>query len=126
MSHDADIMAAFYRFRDALMAQDTQALDELMAIDYRSYNLRGHLEERDLVLDVYRPGGASLEEWDLTDLQLEVFPEVGILTGRGRIAGSSQGHTWSHDLRFCDVWVLREGAWQILLSQATPMEHPEE
>ena len=124
MSHEAEIMAAFERFRDALMACDTRALDELMAPDYRSYNLRGHLEERDVVLEAYRPGGVSLDEWDLEDVRVEVFSEVGILTGRGHIAGRWQEEPWSHDLRFCDVWVRRQGSWQLLLSQATPMEDP--
>ena len=122
MTTRAELLSAFEAFTDALKACDTDALDWLMASDYRSYNLRGYLEERDVVLDAYAPGVTKLEEWETDEIQVNVFPEIGIITGRGFLAGSSQGQPWSHHLRFMDVWVQREAQWQLLLSQATPME----
>jgi ketosteroid isomerase-like protein len=122
MTTRAELLSAFEAFADALKACDTHALDRLMASDYRSYNLRGYLEERDVVLDAYAPGVTKLEEWETDELQVEIFPDVGIITGRGFLAGSSQGQPWSHHLRFVDVWVLRGERWRLLISQATPME----
>jgi ketosteroid isomerase-like protein len=116
-----EVLAAFHQFRDALLACDTAALNDLMTSDYRGYNLRGVLEGRDMVLDAYRPGETSLEEWEMDDLQVEVFSEVGILTGKGYVAGTWQGQPWSHHLRFCDIYVRRDGAWRLYLSHATPL-----
>jgi hypothetical protein len=118
----AELLSAFDEFRDALKTCDTRTLDALMAPDYRSYNMRGELEEREVVLEAYSPGNATLEEWEMEDLQVELFAEVGILSGKGYLAGHWQGHPWSHHLRFVDIWILRDGRWQVLLSQATEME----
>jgi ketosteroid isomerase-like protein len=122
MTRERSLLSAFDAFTDALKACDTHALDRLLASDYRSYNLHGHLEGRDVALGAYAPGITTLDEWETNELQVEMFPEVGIVTGRAFLAGSSQGQPWSHDLRFMDVWIQREGRWQLLLSQATPMK----
>jgi hypothetical protein len=121
MSKEA-LLAAFHRFRDALFACDTDTLDALLAEDYRSYSLRGELEDRNVVLDAYRPGFAELKDFEISELRIEVFSEVGIITGKGYVAGRWGGEPWSHHLRFCDIYVDRDGSWQILLSQATPLE----
>lgn len=123
MSQEA-VLSVSSRFRDALFACDTETLETLLAEDFRSYNLRGELEDRTVVLEAYRPGVTELTDYEVTDLQVEVFTEVGILTGKGYVAGTWKGHPWSHHLRFCDVYVLRNGTWKILLSHATPMEEP--
>jgi len=123
MSKEA-VLSVFHEFRDALFARDTRTLDALLAEDYRSYNLRGELEDRDVVLKAYSPGGAVLTEFQVDELSIEVFPEVGILTGRGYVAGTWEGQPWSHHLRFTDVYIHRHGRWKIFLSQATPMEEP--
>ena len=121
MDGEQGILACFYAFRDALMANDTEALDGLMTQGYRSYNLRGGLEGRELVMEVYGPGSTTLDVWEVSDLQAEVFSEVGVLTGKGFISGTWEGMDWSHHLRFCDIYLKKEGEWQLHLSQATPM-----
>lgn len=122
MADEENLMEAFHAFRDALMACDSDALDSLLASDYRSYNLQGHLEGREVVLNAYVPGLATLEKWEIEEVEVELFSEVGVITGKGYLAGRWQGEPWSHHLRFMDVWVRRDGRWQTLLSQATPME----
>ena len=121
MSNEA-LLSVFHRFRHALFTCDTEALDALLARDYRGYNLRGEMEDRTVVLGAYGPGGVELTDFDVSELGIEVFSEVGILTGKGYVAGTWQGQSWSHHLRFCDIYVHREASWQLLLSHATPME----
>lgn len=123
MSKDA-LLSVFNRFRDALFASDTPTLDTLLARNYRGHNLRGELEDREAVLHAYRPGAANLTEFEVDEVEIEVFSEVGIITGKGYVAGTWEGQPWSHHLRFCDVYVNRDGRWQLLLSHATPMAEP--
>ena len=122
MSRETRLRATFDDFRDALFAQDVEALDGILATDYRGYNLRGRLEDRGVVLAAYAPGVVSLETFEVQELQVDVHGEVGIITGKGYVAGSYQGESWEHDLRFCDVYADRDGDWKLLLAHATPME----
>lgn len=122
MPDEQEVITCFNRFRDALMACDTATLDELLADDYRGYSLRGEAEGREVILDAYRPGVTSLEQWEVSDLEVAVFPPVGIVTGTGYVAGNWKGIPWSHDLRFCDIFLKRDGDWCLYLSQATPID----
>jgi ketosteroid isomerase-like protein len=121
MTEDAAVLACFNAFRDALMTNDLETLDGLMTPDYRSFNLRGVLEGREVVLEAYGAGDVQLNVWEVTDLQVEVFSEVGVLTGKGFIAGTWQGNEWSHHLRFLDIYRKTHGSWQLHLSQSTPL-----
>jgi len=122
MSRKEDMMATFQEFRDALFASDVGVLDRILAEDYRGYNLRGELEGREVVLGAYAPGVVSLDKFEVRELQVDLFEDVGIFTGMGYIAGSYDGESWEHYVRFCDIYVDRKGAWKLLLSHATPTE----
>lgn len=122
MADQSGVLQCFHDFRDALMACDVETLDALMTPDYRGYTLRGELESRDAILDAYRPGVTAMTEWEVTDLEVEVFQTVGVVTGKGYIAGSWKGQVWSHHLRFCDIFLKRKSRWELYLSQATPID----
>ena len=122
MSKKDSLMATFHEFRDALFASNVGVLDRILDDDYRGYNLRGELEGREVALGAYAPGAVSLETFEVRDVQVDVIGEVGIITGEGYIAGSYEGEDWEHHLRFCDIYVDREGTWKLLLSHATPTE----
>lgn len=122
MTKEERVLGSFEAFRDALFASDVEVLDRILAEDYRGYNLRGDLEGREVVLGAYAPGAVSLEQFDVRELRVEVFGEVGIITGKGYVAGSFAGDGWEHHLRFCDIYVERGEEWILHLSHATPME----
>jgi ketosteroid isomerase-like protein len=117
-----EVLSVFSRFRDALFSNDVDTLDAIMAPDYRAYNLRGGLEERDLVLQAYCPGVVKMERFETSDLQVEIFGEIGIVTGCGFVAGLAGGEQWEHDLRFCDIYRRTGERWQLHLSFATPLD----
>lgn len=121
MSAEADVLSTFYSFRDALLANDVDTLDALLASDYRGYNLQGGLEGRDLILQAYSPGVVTMDRFETSDLLVETFGDIGIITGLGSVAGSTGGERWEHDLRFCDIYRHREAGWQLYLSHATPL-----
>ena len=124
MSRNEAVLATFQDFRDALFASDVQALDRILDGAYRGYNLRGELEGREVILGAYAPGEVSMETFDVEEVQVDIMGGVGIVTGKGYVAGSFQGTPWEHHLRFCDVYVERAGEWKLFLSHATPMEPP--
>lgn len=121
MSAEAEVLNSFFRFRDALLANDVATLDALLAPDYRGYSLRGELEGRDLILQVYASGSVTMERFETDDLRVETFGVIGIVTGGGVVEGSTSGERWKHELRFCDIYRHGEAGWQLYLSHATPV-----
>ena len=119
MPTEAEVKECFYRFRDALLANDVDTLDALLAPDYRGYNLRGEPEGRDMILQAYSPGVVKMDRFDTNELRVEVWGAVGIVTGCGIVEGSAGGERWKHELRFCDIYRYGEVGWQLYLSHAT-------
>jgi ketosteroid isomerase-like protein len=113
------LLEAFRSVRDALLAGDTGAVRELYAEDFRSHSLHGDVEGREAVLEAFAPGGVSLEMFEVEDLEVEIFGEVGILTGLGSISGRVERKEFRHRVRFVDIFVRREGRWRYHFSQST-------
>ncbi len=118
------LLRAFHTFQNALLSNDTETLDQLMAPDYRGFSIRGELEDRQAVLDAWGPGGVSMDESSTEDLQLDIRGNVGIVTGNGFVRGTYQGEVWQHYIHFCDLYVETENGWRILLSHGTETNPP--
>ena len=54
MKKETELLNTFYAIKEALMTNNTNALDALLSKDYQGNNLRGDIENRDLVLEVYK------------------------------------------------------------------------
>lgn len=120
MTADRDgLLEAFRSVRDALLAGDTEAIRELYAEDFRSHSLDGDVEGREAVLEAFAPGGVSLEMFEVEDLRVEVFGEVGVLTGLGSINGRLERKEFRHRVRFVDIFLRRDGRWRYHFSQST-------
>jgi ketosteroid isomerase-like protein len=115
----AGLLAAFRAVRDALVAGDRAAIRDLYAEDFRSHSLRGEVEERDDVLAAFGPGGVRLDMLETEDLEVEIFGDVGILTGLGQIGGRFDRTEFRHRVRFVDIFLRRDGRWRYRFSQST-------
>ncbi|MCK7491940.1 MAG: nuclear transport factor 2 family protein [Comamonadaceae bacterium] len=71
------------------------------------------------MLDAYGPGGVRLDVFEVEDVTVEVFGEVGLLTGLGSISGSYDATEFRHRVRFVDIYLRRDGRWRYCFSQST-------
>jgi hypothetical protein len=124
MSNEEELLKAFHRFQNALLSNDVEQLDGLLAPDYRGFSLRGELESRELVLEAWKPGGISMDESSYRELRAEVRGPVGIVTGYGYVAGTFQEHCWEHHVHFCDLYLHSKDGWQVFLAHAVEVEPP--
>jgi ketosteroid isomerase-like protein len=109
------------KIREALFANDVKALDQLMADEYVGYDPLGNPQDKAMSLEAYQAGGAKLDKYDVEDVEARVIGEVGIVSGKGHIHGTFSESEFEHDLRFLDLYIHREGRWQLYLSQVTPL-----
>lgn len=121
MSLKDNLLETSDRFRKALLSNDVDALDGLIADDYVGYDPQGNPQDKKLSIEAYQPGGVDMDRYDVEEIKAEVIGEVGMITGKGCIHGSFAGCGFEHDLRFLDIYVLREGKWLLYLSQVTPL-----
>ncbi|NNM03767.1 MAG: nuclear transport factor 2 family protein [Gemmatimonadetes bacterium] len=125
MSRKDEVREAFNAFQSALMSNNADALDRLMAPDYRGFSIRGELEDRQAVLDAWGSSSLSMEEWRHEGIEIEVRGEVGIVTGNGFVSGTFEGVGWEHHVHFCDLYVNSPSGWQVFLSHAVEVSPPD-
>ena len=121
MSKEKDLLDTFERIKKALFDCDTDTLGEVIAEDYVGYGPAGNPQDRKLAIEAYRPGAARLERYDTEDVEVRIAGEIGIISGRGHIAGTFAGERLEHDLRFLDIYIMRGGEWRLYVSQVTPL-----
>jgi len=121
LSDEDRLRDALDKFRRALLSNDVPALKELMAEEYVGFDPLGNPQDKELAIDAYQPGCVKLATYDVDDVEVRTIGEVGILTGRGHIQGTFAGCEFEHKLRFLDLYINRDGRWQLYLSQVTPL-----
>lgn len=122
MKVKTQLIETFDEFRTALFTNDVQVLEAVIADDYIGYDPLGNPQDKKMSVEAYKPGCAKLDKYDVDQLEVRVLGEVGVITGKGYIHGVFAGSEFEHHLRFLDLYVHREGRWQLYLSQVTPTE----
>jgi ketosteroid isomerase-like protein len=54
-------------------------------------------------------------------MNVRVYGETAIVTGTYRMVGTERGKPFQRIGRFTDIWVYRNGVWQCVAAQATPI-----
>ncbi len=121
MSDKASLLAAFDKLRTALHTNDVKVLNMLIAEDYVGFDPRGNPQDKIMTVDAYKPGATKLDKYSLDGVTTSVIGSVGIISGKGYIHGKYADYEFEHNLRFLDIYVHRQGRWQLYLSQVTPL-----
>lgn len=115
------LLGTFEKLRKALFDCDVQSLEELISEDYIGFDPAGNPQDLKMTLGAYQPGCVKLDRYDLEDVEVRIVGEVGIISGKGYIHGRFADAEFEHDLRFLDLYVMKDGCWRLYLSQVTPL-----
>ena len=117
----ADLVETVARFNAAIVAKDRHALERVMAPDFFWIGGRAHRGDRagfiaaltaaDLELDPYVP---AEQEWIAGD-------GMALFVARNHLEGTSGGKPFVDPHRYSNLWRLRDGRWQLVFIQITPL-----
>ena len=107
--------------RDALLAADTVALSKMLAPDFMEISRLGTVRTRaDNIRDI-ASGALHLTSITYDSLNVRVYGDVAVLTGIADNTGTMRGFPFAGKIRYTRVFVRRDGRWQAVLMQQTPM-----
>jgi ketosteroid isomerase-like protein len=87
----------------------------------------GEVEKRDAYLAGYAALpqlGVVVEGIDLSEVEIRVLGEIGIVTGRAVARVKMQGAPLTEDVRFTRVYRRSAGGWQMVTGQGTRITPP--
>lgn len=104
----------------AMLSRDVAALRRILADDLTYTHSSGQLESKEQFLDSIASGAfqylAILPEGAL---DVRVYGDTAVVTGKGTFRVKAGGEERSLKLRFTDVYISRDGVWQMVAWQST-------
>lgn len=121
-SPEAAVVAAFQAMEAAIVANDVEAwsplvADEFLLIGQRYTGQPNTKAERIATLTKQKATGAKTTPARMQEMTVRVFGDAAVMTTQQAQASGGL----SRGTRF---WVKRDGRWQLVISQQTPVESP--
>ena len=124
------LRAAIRQYRVALQRPDVTALERFWAREYSFVNPRGERISREERLASVRSGHTAVDslapvpQEERIDIYGDGKDVVAVQTNLLTIGGRYSGHSERGQHRAIAVWVNRDGHWQQVASQLTPVLGP--
>jgi ketosteroid isomerase-like protein len=122
-SADADAVIATEMARgEALTKGDTTAISRMTADEFFEISRLGTLRTKADNMTELGSGVLKLNTVKYDDLSVKVYGDVAILRGIADNTGTYNGFPFQGKIRYMRVFVKRDGRWQAVAMQHTPMQ----
>ena len=108
----------------AVVNADIAFLERALHQDYVHIRPRGTVENRAQYLENRKTGGVDYESRGVEEVQVLLYGDTAIVTYRCPAKGKDQQGTIDEQQRSTHVFIRRDGRWQIVYSQHTPIQKP--
>lgn len=111
----------------ARVAGDAAYLEHLYAKEFRIFNMNGEAVDRASDIAVFAVRPRVLEPSSIVDedMEVSVYGDVAVVTGIENLEGTFNGVRGPDlALRFTNVFVRRDGRWQMVTHHSTPIRQP--
>jgi uncharacterized protein (TIGR02246 family) len=117
---EAELRGLEEQLARAWVEKDRSFIEGLLAPDWSVTDGAGQVLTKDQVLtQTFAASERSIDTMTIDDVRVRLFGSTAVVTGRTRATGSYRGQTGSVVLRFTDVFVQRDGRWQIVASHGS-------
>jgi ketosteroid isomerase-like protein len=103
----------------AIISGNANALDRMTSDDYTFITLRGELRTKAEIIQGYKSGSFHYDSREISELNVRVYGNFAVVTGRSNQKGRENGKDYSGDYRFTRVYARQGGRWQTVALQTT-------
>lgn len=103
----------------AILHGDVAALNRMTSDDYTFITLRGELRTKPQILKDFGSGAIKYQSRKISDLNIRVYGNSAVVTGRAIQQGMENGKDYSGDYWFTRVYVNQHGRWRTVALQTT-------
>ena len=115
-------MKLYAQWDEALVKADVATLNKLYADEARLTSPEGKLETKADFVGQVKSGEYKVANPSTTELQVHLHGETAVATCVWKATETIKGEKIAGHYRFTDVWVKRDGRWQVVASQGTPVK----
>ncbi len=101
----------------AVQERNSDRLETMLALEFTLLGAAGELDRDELIAAA--SGRYAIEEFCYEEIDTEVYGDTAVVVSRYRQTATLDGRDVSARLHVTDVWVRRDGRWQIVRRHAT-------
>jgi len=105
----------------AVVKGDVAAIASQTSEDYTLINANGQLSGKAQTMEAIKSGNIKLTANDLSDLSVRVYGNTAVVTGKANAKGVVGGRELKGPVMFTRVYVKKDGKWQSVAFQQTPI-----
>jgi ketosteroid isomerase-like protein len=117
----AEILALENQWATAIERQDAAAFERLAAEDFRFIEDDGHVLDRAQYIAARSHNPENVESAVQDEIEVRQYGDAAIATGGSTIRGTRGSVPFVYRFRWTDVYVRRDGRWQVVSGQLTPL-----
>jgi len=120
-SSDADMISNIeQQIAKAWVNHDRATIEAILASEWSVIDPTGQVLTRQQVLEeTFSTTDRRIQSMVIDEVRVRTFGDTAVATGRTRATGSYRGTSSSVVLRFADVFVRRDGRWQVVASRGS-------
>jgi len=103
----------------AMSANDVAAVERMLGDDLVYTHSTAQVESKTEFLESMRGGTVKYISLEARDQVVRVYGQTAVITGGVTITSMNRGEHRRSVLRYTDVWVQRDGRWQMVSWQST-------
>ena len=101
----------------AVAEHDVGALERMLAAEFTLQGAAGQLDREEFLAAAGGP--YEIDEFAYEEIDPEIYGDTAVLVSRYRQTARLDGRDLSHHMHVTDIWVRREGRWQIVRRHGT-------
>lgn len=120
-SDEQTILDLERKLSEASVRSDIAVLLRIVGDDYIGIEAIGKIETKAGWIDGIKSEAVIVEAEEPTQMKVRMYGDVAVVTGHLSIQDKRDNKIGHHEVAFTDVWVRRNGSWQIVNYQGTMM-----
>ena len=117
---EAQVEQTAKAWMEAAGRRDRSALEQFLADEFTMVTNRGSLIDKGQWLEnMLERVGRDFTPPAFLDVRVQVYGEAAVMTSRSILQATFDGKDWSGELYLTDVWLRRDGRWQLVRRHAS-------
>lgn len=122
---EEEVSAAEDARYEAIIKVDEKAMRAIFADEFVYHQPSGNVANKESYIEGFKKGDVKVKKAERYDVKIHIYGDTATAMGQTKVDLEMKGEPRQVDLRYLNVWVKRDGRWQIVSRQSAFKPKPQ-